>query len=211
MDNETMQMDSSVGCQHQWFEGVCDNCGCEWCEAASSVMRPVEPPPEGGGLSPEYCEALYNFVVEQPFAEEMYATRMQMFNQVQPWDHMKPGAEITHKSQLQRARLLGPGLAQVMTVFALAALYCMFLTGLAVASPRQADDSGNYQRQYSDNDKPERARSKMIAKWDKPISIKFSNCRENEKHHISCQYRDSEGNMRWLCIMGLTEKDMGGK
>lgn len=63
-------------------------------------------------------------------------------------------------------------------------------------------------RQFADTDKPETKHNTIIQKWDKPITITFSNCRENQKHHISCQYKDSTGQLRWLCIMGLSEADM---
>ena len=39
---------------------------------------------------------------------------------------------------------------------------------------------------------------------DKPFSLTFTACRENEKHHVSCQYSDASGNAHWIYLPGLT-------
>ncbi len=74
-----------------------------------------------------------------------------------------------------------------------------------MATPSPYPDTQHY---ASNPDTDEHHKSKPINTWDKPITITFHNCRENEKHHISCQFRDSTGDQHWICLMGLTEADM---
>ena len=72
-----------------------------------------------------------------------------------------------------------------------------------------ASEKGTHAEEgHSIPDKPAREKPVIIREWDNGPKISFSNCRENEKHHISCQWTDSEGTEHWICINGLTEKDM---
>jgi len=44
----------------------------------------------------------------------------------------------------------------------------------------------------------------VINHSDKPFSLTFTACRENEKQHISCQFTDDSGNAHWVYLPGLT-------
>jgi len=89
------------------------------------------------------------------------------------------------------------------------------ILGIAVFSPHLSTTpttivhaSTSQQKQYGDSDRPERQKTQPIMTWDKKLTITFTNCRENAKHHISCQFRDATGDQHWVCLMGLTENDM---
>jgi hypothetical protein len=44
----------------------------------------------------------------------------------------------------------------------------------------------------------------IIAKSDAEFSLTFSNCRENEKQHVSCQFTDPAGVEHWVYLPGIT-------
>lgn len=44
----------------------------------------------------------------------------------------------------------------------------------------------------------------IMDRSDKPFSLTFTACRENEKHHVSCSYTDASGNAHWVYLAGLT-------
>jgi hypothetical protein len=44
----------------------------------------------------------------------------------------------------------------------------------------------------------------VLNRSDKPFSLTFTACRENEKQHVSCQYSDASGNAHWVYLPGLT-------
>ena len=44
----------------------------------------------------------------------------------------------------------------------------------------------------------------IIAKSDGKIVITFTNCRENNLHHVSCQFKTPDGELRWLYLPGYT-------
>ena len=84
----------------------------------------------------------------------------------------------------------------------------VFGSHLAAPAPIPVLAATNSPKQYADTDRPTRQKSKPIKTWDKALTITFHNCRENDKHHISCQFRDGTGDQHWVCLMGLTEDDM---
>jgi hypothetical protein len=43
----------------------------------------------------------------------------------------------------------------------------------------------------------------IIAKSDAEFSLTFSNCRENEKQHVSCQFTDPAGVEHWVYLPGI--------
>jgi hypothetical protein len=43
----------------------------------------------------------------------------------------------------------------------------------------------------------------IVARSDTPFKLTFDACRENEKHHVSCQYTDSEGSAHWVYLPGV--------
>ncbi len=59
-------------------------------------------------------------------------------------------------------------------------------------------------KQSHDSDKPARTRSKVINNSDQGITITFSSCRENEKHHVSCQFTDPSGEQHWVYLAGVS-------
>ena len=97
----------------------------------------------------------------------------------------------------------------LITKFAAAALITGPLALLASQAPASAklplipSDGQQPQRQYADSDHPARTRSKIINNSDGEITIKFSGCRENEKHHISCQFEDPNGDSHWVYLAGI--------
>ena len=58
--------------------------------------------------------------------------------------------------------------------------------------------------QSHDSDKPARTRSKVINNSDQGVTITFSSCRENEKHHVSCQFTDPSGEQHWVYLAGVS-------
>ena len=44
----------------------------------------------------------------------------------------------------------------------------------------------------------------IVQRSDKPYTLAFDGCRENEKHHVSCSYTDASGNTHWVYLPGLT-------
>ena len=44
----------------------------------------------------------------------------------------------------------------------------------------------------------------VLNRSDKPFSLTFTACRENEKQHVTCQYSDASGNAHWVYLPGLT-------
>ena len=91
-----------------------------------------------------------------------------------------------------------------------AAILALLVCGYHLSSPPMnvAYAASNQPKQYEDSDRPEQRKSQPIKTWDKKLTITFTNCRENAKHHISCQFRDATGDQHWVCLMGLTEDDM---
>jgi hypothetical protein len=57
----------------------------------------------------------------------------------------------------------------------------------------------------ADNIKPllPKQRPKIIATSDGNITITFTNCRENEKHHVSCQMTDADDDSHWVYLPGV--------
>jgi hypothetical protein len=94
-------------------------------------------------------------------------------------------------------------LPTLITVFS---IFLALATG-PLWSPAQApslnalDQPHKACKTYSDKDP--RVKRTMIAKSDKPLILKLSNCRENDLHHVSCQFTDADGNDHWLYIPGL--------
>ena len=46
----------------------------------------------------------------------------------------------------------------------------------------------------------------IVATSDQSVTVHFSECRENEKQHVSCKMEDGEGNEHWVYIPGLQLK-----
>lgn len=51
--------------------------------------------------------------------------------------------------------------------------------------------------------KAPKQRSKIVAASNGGVTITFSECRENEKQHVSCKFEDSEGNEHWVYLAGV--------
>ena len=97
----------------------------------------------------------------------------------------------------------------LLVKFAAAALITGPLALLASQAPQSAklplipSDGQQPAKQYADSDHPARTRSKIINTSDGELTIKFSGCRENEKHHISCQFEDPNGDTHWVYLAGI--------
>lgn len=62
-------------------------------------------------------------------------------------------------------------------------------------------------KQAHDDAKPARTRSKIINNSEDGPTIHFTQCRENEKHHVSCQFDGPDGEQHWVYLAGYTLKD----
>lgn len=56
----------------------------------------------------------------------------------------------------------------------------------------------------SDTDKPQRAKSHIVQTSTGELTITFSSCRENDKQHVSCQFKDADGTQHWVYLPGVT-------
>lgn len=48
-----------------------------------------------------------------------------------------------------------------------------------------------------------RTRSKIINNREGGFTVTFSKCRENDKHHVSCQFTDPDGDQHWVYLPGV--------
>ena len=55
----------------------------------------------------------------------------------------------------------------------------------------------------SDTDHAARSRSKIVATSKGGITITFSECRKNDKEHVSCQFADPSGKLHWVYLAGV--------
>ena len=62
--------------------------------------------------------------------------------------------------------------------------------------------------QHSGEDTPDSWYTKpghaVVARSASRVAIVFTACRENEKHHVSCQYTDPSGSAHWVYLPGIT-------
>jgi hypothetical protein len=54
------------------------------------------------------------------------------------------------------------------------------------------------------SDKEPRVKPKIVFTTKQSFTLVLKDCRENDKHHVSCQFVDATGQERWLYIPGLT-------
>jgi hypothetical protein len=50
---------------------------------------------------------------------------------------------------------------------------------------------------------PSKHKAKIVATSDAGFTIHFSDCRENEKQHVSCSFQDEAGNQHWVYLPGV--------
>jgi hypothetical protein len=59
-------------------------------------------------------------------------------------------------------------------------------------------------KQVADTDHHKRSPHTIINKSNGDITITFTDCRENDKHHVSCKFTDPTGEEHWTYLAGLT-------
>jgi hypothetical protein len=47
-------------------------------------------------------------------------------------------------------------------------------------------------------------KSKIVATSDTGYTITFTDCRENDKQHVSCQFTDPDGDSHWVYLPGMS-------
>jgi len=54
-----------------------------------------------------------------------------------------------------------------------------------------------------DTSRIKKPKSKIIGTSENGYTITFSDCRENEKEHVSCQFTDPDGDSHWVYLPGM--------
>jgi hypothetical protein len=106
-----------------------------------------------------------------------------------------------HHLRLAGRRLLGTAPLQLAVYFVLMPL-CFAIESLpgfiALAEPAPTANV----HQTVDANKPARTRSKIVGNSSDGPTIHFSQCRENDKQHVSCQMTDADGKQHWVYLAG---------
>jgi hypothetical protein len=188
-----------VVCNHEWEEGICVNCGTEYAPVQQSRFELFASTPAG--------KKLLNAEKSKPVLR---------FNSLTGYKHPSLTAFLAHAFRAVRQvgfRCLTwtnfyrhiPGYTPVKPVaflllFALLYPIEAFPGFMAVAEPVQPKPA----KIARDTDSRFPQKRQIIAKSDGKIVITFSNCRENNLHHVSCQFKTPDGELRWLYLPGYT-------
>ena len=79
---------------------------------------------------------------------------------------------------------------------------------LAGAGKAQEADVKQATRQFTDTDHAKRQPAHIINNKHGELTITFTDCRENEKHHVSCKFTDNNGEDHWTYLAGVTLDDV---
>jgi hypothetical protein len=94
------------------------------------------------------------------------------------------------------------------TVPALASLLVLASFISAICAPAQAPSLKALDHPTTPlkqaRDKEPRIKPKILFTTEQSFTLKLTDCRENDKQHVSCQFVDPTGKQRWLYIPGLT-------
>ena len=186
-------------CNHEWEEGICVNCGTEFAPVQQTRF-----------------ELFTSTGTYKRFQNAERVKPVLRFNSLSGYRHPSLSAFLAHafKAVLQ----LGPrcltwtnfyrhilGYTPVKPVAFLllfALLYPIEAAPgfMALAEPVHPKP----EKSAHDTDSRFPQKRQIIAKSDGKIVITFTNCRENNLHHVSCQFKTPDGELRWLYLPGYT-------
>lgn len=183
----------------------------------SDWLREINPQPSNPTPQPSACsrrDCYLQHMRQHPTIEQLLIRSERARNRKEIRKHASLFAEFEHF--YQAAQDYGVGCirprhvwrvvqehAPKKTIAALAAFALLAgLESLPGVMPFVHAEVARQPHQFHDSEHGSKPRTKIINNSNGSITITFTGCRENEKHHVSCQFTDSEGNAHWVYLAG---------
>jgi len=125
------------------------------------------------------------------------------------WMRLAHSGTASRKAILRAMNKFATEAAAATGAAVVASMLC-WLIGICIVQPMYAEQPAavtvEASREVNAAIAPSKKRPVIIAEFDQSVTVTFSECRENEKEHVSCKMEDSEGNEHWVYIPGLKLK-----
>lgn len=217
-------------CNHVWEEAVCVKCGSEY--AGRSKDRPDKSPAARGFATPTppqplnrretFEQAWSKFgeygaplaIWQPPLSAAISDTlfdirypRMRNFSLKHIWHRLSPYLRpytLVMPIQLRRVRTAGPHFSYIPIVLAIVVAFLATAPLWANKNPVDEEQAAILSaKKYPVMSETGKHKATIIAKSNGSVTITFTNCRENDKQHVSCQMSDTDGNDHWVYLPGV--------